>query len=56
MTEFALIGTFAEVGTLIRSFPQLMYDHIKDPSNDYWQWLLAIRQFLRFKLFHVENV
>jgi len=37
-----IIGTFAEVSTLIRSFPQLIYDHIKDSTDEHWKWLLKV--------------
>ena len=43
-----IVGTFSETACLIRSFTQVAYNHIQDPSNEYWQWLLHIRQFLRF--------
>ena len=45
-----IIGTFAEVSNLIRSMTQLLYDHIKDTDDPYWQWFLQIRKFLRFML------
>ena len=43
-----VIGTFAEVSNLIRSFTQVAYNHIQDYENRYWQWLLSLRRFLRF--------
>ena len=45
-----IIGTFAEVSCLIRSFPQMAYDHIRNSNDPYWQFLLKIRSFLRFLL------
>ena len=41
-----IIGTFAEVSTLIRSFPQLLFDHIQDPTDDYWKWLLKVHKIM----------
>ena len=43
-----IVGTFSETACLIRCITQIAYNHIQDPSNEYWQWLLHIRQFLRF--------
>ena len=43
-----IIGCFAEISTLIRSFPQLFYNNIKDHSDPYWIWLIKIREFLRY--------
>ena len=43
-----IVGTFSETACLIRSLTQIAYNNIQDPSNEYWQWLLHIRQFLRF--------
>lgn len=43
-----IIGTFAEISNLVRSFTQLVYDQILDCTNPYWLWLLKIRQFLRY--------
>ena len=45
-----VIGTFAEVGTLIRSFSQLFFDYIKDPNDEYWLWMIEIRTYLRYLL------
>ena len=45
-----VIGTFAEVGTLIRSFSQLFFDYIKDPNDEYWLWMIEIRKYLRYLL------
>ena len=45
-----VVGTFAEIGCLIRSITQILYDYIKDPLDDYWIWLIQIRHFLRFML------
>ena len=45
-----IIGTFSEVRNLIQSLPQLLYNHIRDPNDNYWQWLLLIRRFLRYIL------
>jgi phosphatidylserine/phosphatidylglycerophosphate/cardiolipin synthase-like enzyme len=42
------IGTFAEMSCLIRSSTQVFYDHLKDPHDLFWKWLLLIRKFLRF--------
>ena len=47
-TSRKVIGTFAEVSTLIRSLTQLLYNHLKDVNNPFWQWFLQIRQFLRY--------
>ena len=38
-----IVGTFSEVSTLIQTFPQIIFDHIQDTNNDYWKWLLCIR-------------
>ena len=43
-----IVGTFSETACLIRLFTQIAYNQIQDPSNEYWQWFLLIRQFLRF--------
>ena len=43
-----VIGTFAEISCLIRSFTQVVYNCIQDHENRYWQWLLSLRRFLRF--------
>ena len=43
-----IIGTFSEVRNLIQSFPQLLFNHIRDPADEFWVWLLVIRRFLRF--------
>ena len=43
-------GTFAEIGNLIRSFTQVMFDHIRNFDDEYWLWLLEIRMFLRYIL------
>ena len=43
-----VIGTFAEVGMLIQSITQVLYDVVKDHKNKHWLWLLEIRKFLRF--------
>ena len=36
------------MSNLIRSLPQLLYNHIKDSTDEYWQWFLVIRQYFRF--------
>ena len=43
-----IIGTFSEVGNLIRSITQILYNHVEDTNDPYWQWLLVIRKFFRF--------
>ena len=43
-----IIGTFSEVGNLIRSITQILYNHVQDTNDPYWQWLLVIRKFFRF--------
>ena len=43
-----VIGTFAEIGMLIQSITQVLYDVVKDYNNGHWLWLLEIRKFLRF--------
>ena len=45
-----IIGTFSEVSNLIKSFPQVIYDCIVNPEDEYWQFFLKIREFLRFML------
>ena len=45
-----IIGTFAEVSCLVRSFSQMAYDNIQDFTDPYWQWLLSIRKYLRYIL------
>ena len=45
-----IIGTFAEIGLLVRSFTQLIFDNIKNVQDPYYLWLLEIRDFLRFIL------
>ena len=37
-----IIGTFAEISNLIRSFPQFAFDSILDTSDEYWRWLLKV--------------
>ena len=37
---------------LIWSLPQLIYNHIKDVNDPYWQWFLEIQKFLRYMLMH----
>jgi hypothetical protein len=60
-----IIGTFAEIGTLIRSCTQVIYDHILDPTDEHYLWLLKIREFLRYiqmikltegQLIQMENI
>ena len=41
-----IVGTFSQVSTLVRSFPMLIFDHIHDVEDDYWKWLITLRQFL----------
>ena len=43
-------GTFAEVGNLIRSLTQVLYDRIQDVNDQYWLWLIDIRSYLRYML------
>ena len=43
-----VIGSFSEISNLIRSSTQLLDVYIKDFNNEYYQWLLSIRKFLRF--------
>ena len=43
-----IIGTFSEIGNLIQSSTQLLFDYLKDPEDKFWKWLLLIRKFLRF--------
>ena len=43
-----VIGTFSQIATLIRSITQLLYNFVDDSEDQYWQWLLLIRKFLRF--------
>ena len=45
-----IVGTFSEISCLLRSLTQIMFDHIKNPQDEFWMWLLAIRKFLRFML------
>ena len=45
-----VIGTFSQVENFVRSLPQLLYNHIENPLNEYWQWLLFIRKFVRLML------
>ena len=43
-----IIGTFSEVGNLIRSITQLLYDHVRDTQNPYRRWLILIRHYLQY--------
>ena len=43
-----IVGTFAEVSTLVRLFPQLLFDHISDPQDPLWQFYLKVRGFLQY--------
>ena len=45
-----IIGTFSEVSLLIRSFPQIIYNYVKDGQDKFWQWFFSIGRFLRFML------
>ena len=47
-TSRKVVGTFSEIANFIWSFTQVAYNNIQDRNNDYWQWLLCIRKFLRF--------
>ena len=43
-----VVGTFAEVATLVRLFPQLLFDHISDPQDALWQFYLKVKAFLQY--------
>ena len=50
----SIVGTFSEVSTFIRLLPLILYDHIDDPQNDHWLFLLSIRKFLRYV--HMKSI
>ena len=50
LTTHIVLGTFSEVGNFIRSMTQLLYDHVRNTNDPFWQWLLEIRDFLRYIL------
>ena len=41
-----IVGTFAEISTLIRTLPQLLFDQIQDPTDDYWKWFLKVQKVI----------
>ena len=43
-----IVGTFSEMANLIRSLTQLLYDHLANSEDYYWQLLLGIRKLLKF--------
>ena len=43
-----IIGTFSEIGNLIRSLPQILFDHILDTQDPFQLWLFQLRSFLRY--------
>ena len=43
-----VIGTFSEIENLIRSLPQLFYDHLEDTNDEYWLWFLEIHKYVKF--------
>ena len=42
-----IIGNFSQTSTLVRLLPQIIYDNIDDPNDEFWQWFLQIREFVR---------
>ena len=40
-----VIGTFREIENFIRSFPQLLFNHIQNTQDEFWLFLIEIRRF-----------
>ena len=47
-----IIGNFAEIRTLILCSTQILYSVCKDESHPYWQFLIQIRDFVRYILMY----